>query len=187
MGPAKKLGPAPHGRGMLPRSGRPKGAKTAISRAFEEFSKSTLEDPRMLAAIRQRLMDELAGKNWKPMPCLTLLAAAAVPHGDHRPPPEIACVDPAKPSRGFVSEARVVRRISEANAGTGTYRLTYSLASRPYRSSPWSLARRRDGVNCAPAGTATSRRRSRRESRGRRTGRDGSVRGSGPAGSRSPG
>lgn len=64
--------------GKLSRAGRKKGAVSLITRTFQEFAQSTLEDPDVQAALRKRLMDEIAGRKRNPMPALTVLAAAAV-------------------------------------------------------------------------------------------------------------
>ena len=60
--------------GKLNRGGRKKGAVAAVSRTFQEFAQATLEDPEVQAALRKRLMDELAGKKSNPMPALTVFA-----------------------------------------------------------------------------------------------------------------
>ena len=64
--------------GKLNRSGRKLGTKALISKTFEEFSRSLLEDPEIQVKIRERLLAELAGKKRNPLPCLGALAAAAV-------------------------------------------------------------------------------------------------------------
>jgi hypothetical protein len=73
-----KLEQMPNGRGALVRSGRPKGAKGIVSRTFQQFAEATLNDPEIRAALRQRVLDEIAGKRRNPMPCVAVLAAAAV-------------------------------------------------------------------------------------------------------------
>ena len=107
MSAPKKLVPSPQGHGFLHRDGRRPGSKSAISRAFEEFSQAVLEDPMVQRAIRQRLMDELAGRKWKPMPCLTVLAAAAVRQ---------------KPPMQGADSARAVVFLAEIISGRGVVR-----------------------------------------------------------------
>jgi len=64
--------------GQLQRKGRVPGAKTLLTKTFEEFANATLADPDVRKALRQRLLDELDGIKSNPLPCLAVLAAASV-------------------------------------------------------------------------------------------------------------
>lgn len=72
------LEPRPDGRGALSRAGRKPGSKTIITKTFEEFARATLADPEIRSALRQRVLDEIAGKKRNPMPGLAVLAAASI-------------------------------------------------------------------------------------------------------------